>query len=154
MIEEDEKDAEESKRLLYVAMTRARDRLVIPGPRSDVFSVYSAGDVCVRCSDSVETMPLTLLESQACATPVVAMNVGGVAETFMDGVSGILVPQSDETAFADAVGWMTANPNRRRAMGSAGRSWVTAHRSPDAMVDGYERVLRDAMAHYQARTGR
>jgi glycosyltransferase involved in cell wall biosynthesis len=50
-----------------------------------------------------EDYGLVPLEANACGTPVVGLNRGGVAETQIDGVTGILIPGGDVDAFADAM---------------------------------------------------
>lgn len=51
---------------------------------------YNAADVLVLCS-SREGMPNVLLEAMACGTPVVATNVGGIAEIVSNDDVGILM---------------------------------------------------------------
>ncbi len=136
-----------------VAESPAGARIVILGPRRDVVSIYSACDVCVLCSDGVETLPLVLLEAQACGTPVVAMDTGGIAEAFVDGTSGILVDQGDVVALAAVLESMALDPEKRHAMGQSGRVWVAIHRSTAAMVEGYERVLTRAATRHPIAQG-
>jgi glycosyltransferase involved in cell wall biosynthesis len=50
-----------------------------------------------------EPFGLAAAEAQACGTPVVAFRRGGLGEVIMDGVTGFLVPPSDERAAAEAV---------------------------------------------------
>ena len=40
-----------------------------------------------------ELLGQTLLEGQACGTPAIATNVGGMPETVIDGVTGYIVPE-------------------------------------------------------------
>ena len=128
------------------------DSMVFTGGVEDVTAAYSACDVCVLCSDS-ETLPLSLMEAQACETPVVAMQVGGVAETFDPGTTGVLVQQGDVEGFEREVARLLANAELRADMGAAGRAWVSANRSLEAMVEGYAQVLRVAVARAAERRG-
>ena len=50
-----------------------------------------------------EDFGIVPLEAQACATPVVALAVGGSLDTVEHGVSGVLVPAQDPELFAEAV---------------------------------------------------
>jgi phosphatidylinositol alpha-1,6-mannosyltransferase len=58
--------------------------------RSDIFAMTS-----VNLDRSVEGFGLVYLEAAAHGLPVVAHDVGGVAEAVMDGVTGLLVPPGD-----------------------------------------------------------
>ncbi len=63
---------------------------------------YRAADVVAVPSHN-ESFGLVALEAQACGTPVVATDVGGLRTTVRDGVSGLLVPGHDPSAWADAL---------------------------------------------------
>ena len=45
----------------------------------------------------------TVIESLACGTPVIAANSGGVTDIVRDGETGLLVPERDPAALADAL---------------------------------------------------
>ena len=50
-----------------------------------------------------EDFGIAPVEGQACGRPVVALGRGGACETVVDGITGALVPQASDTAFADAI---------------------------------------------------
>jgi len=58
--------------------------------------------------------------------PVVAFAHGALPEIVVHGETGVLVPPEDETALAEAVPALLADPERRGAMGQAGRERVKA----------------------------
>ena len=66
--------------------------------RHDLARLLAAADVFVSAS-LMETYGLTLVESMACGTPVVAFRVGGIPEAAPDGQAGYVVQPSDGTAF-------------------------------------------------------
>lgn len=80
--------------------------------------------------------PLKIYEYAAAALPVVASRVGQVPAAVEDGVTGLLVEPSDPDALAGAVDALVADPDRRRAMGRAGRRDAVARRSWTAVLDG------------------
>jgi glycosyltransferase involved in cell wall biosynthesis len=50
-----------------------------------------------------DTSPLVVMESLACATPVIATAVGGIPEQIADGVTGTVVPAGNPAALARAI---------------------------------------------------
>lgn len=94
------------------------------------------------------------LEALAHARPVVATDVGGVAEWLRDGEVGHRVPPGDVAAMVDRVRALLADGARRDTMGAAGRAWVERHRDPAAHGDRlealYAAVARDARKRSEA----
>lgn len=79
---------------------------------------YRAADVVVMPSFS-ESFGLVALEAQACGTPVVATNVGGLAEAVSDGQTGLLIPGHSPGAWADALESLYDDGDGRLEMGRA-----------------------------------
>ena len=67
------------------------ERIDLLGNRGDVPGVLASADVFVLSSRS-EGFPVSILEAMAAGLPVVATDVGGVAESVIDGETGLLVP--------------------------------------------------------------
>jgi glycosyltransferase involved in cell wall biosynthesis len=61
------------------------------------------------------------VETMGVATPLVASNVGGIAEIVTDGVDGFLVPPGDHGALAGRLVQLLRDPPLRRRLGEAGR---------------------------------
>lgn len=61
------------------------------------------------------------LEAMAAGRPVVAADLGGIREWLEPGVTGIAVPPRDARAFGAAIEALILDPDRRAAMGGAGR---------------------------------
>ncbi|TBN55953.1 glycosyltransferase [Glaciihabitans arcticus] len=77
-----------------------------------------------------EAAGLVLLEAQACGTPVIAYNSGGVSEMLVDGVTGELVPESSVDGLTSAVAAMLAlSAPERATLGVAARDFVVRERS-------------------------
>ena len=67
----------------------------------------------------LEPFGLAPLEANACGLPVIAVAEGGVRETIVDGVNGLLV-DSDPDAMATAIRHLLKDASRARALGEAG----------------------------------
>jgi len=122
------------------------ERLVWAGFRRDMPDVCFASDVVVLTSDN-EGTPVSLIEAQAAAVPVVSTRVGGAASVVRDGETGRLVEVEDERAFAEAVLDLLAEPPAADVMGAAGQEHVLRTFSLDRLVDDvdglYGRLLAE-----------
>lgn len=95
-------------------------------PARQIRKLLSAATVFV-CPSIYEPLGIVNLEAMACATAVVASDVGGIPEVVRDGVTGSLVPYdaADPEGFrnglAEAVNALISDPGRARRYGDAGR---------------------------------
>jgi glycosyltransferase involved in cell wall biosynthesis len=67
----------------------------------------------------LEPFGMAPLEGNACGLPVVAVAEGGIRETIVDGVNGLLV-DADPEAMASAIRQLLKDTNQARALGEAG----------------------------------
>lgn len=58
-----------------------------------------------------EGLGVVLIEAMELGLPIVASNVGGIPDVVVDGVSGILVPEKNPEALADAFKRLATDPN-------------------------------------------
>ncbi|MFF4506705.1 D-inositol-3-phosphate glycosyltransferase [Streptomyces sp. NPDC001401] len=79
---------------------------------------YRAASVLVMPSYS-ESFGLVAVEAQACGTPVIAAEVGGLPVAVQDGVSGVLVPGHDPVDYARALRRFADDPALSARMGEA-----------------------------------
>lgn len=87
-----------------------------------------------------EPFGLTLIESQACGTPVIAFNRGAIPEIVNDGITGFVVDNIDQMVAALArIGLIDR---------AACRAHALKHFSVERMVDSYEALYHSLMANY------
>lgn len=110
------------------------------GFRRDAPRLHQAFDIVVLPSLN-EGLPLVLLEAMASARPCVATAVAGSPELVVDGVTGFLVPPQAPHQLADAIGKLAADPERRQAMGAAGRQRVMERFSLQTTVNQLRAIL-------------
>jgi glycosyltransferase involved in cell wall biosynthesis len=67
---------------------------------------------------------ITNVEAAACGTPAVAADAPGLRESVRDGVTGLLFPEGDAGALADALGRLASAPAAVEAMGAAARRFA------------------------------
>lgn len=110
----------------------------------DLPNLYRCLDVVVLTSKN-EGTPVALIEACAAGLPVVATDVGGVADVVRPGVNGFLVQHGDLETMAKYVAELLASSEMRVAMGEAGRAWVRDRydrkRLIDDIVDLYSELL-------------
>lgn len=122
-------------------------------PREHVPGLLRSADVVV-CAPWYEPFGIVPLESMACGVPVVAAAVGGLADTVVDGVTGVHVPPRDAGAIADALADLFAAPARRAAMGRAGRARVEAHYSWQRVAELTEGIYESLVSGRRERSPR
>lgn len=64
----------------------------------------------VDSKGDTEGLGVVLIEAMELGLPIVASNVGGIPDVVIDGVSGILVPEKDPEALANAYKRLAADP--------------------------------------------
>jgi glycosyltransferase involved in cell wall biosynthesis len=121
------------------------DKVQLLGTRADVARLLHGADAFLLTSTS-EGIPLTVIEAMAAGLPVVATNVGGLAEVVADGVTGFLAPAKDDAALAGHALRLAADAGLRRRMGLAGRARAKLHFDEPRMAHEYGRLYRELAA--------
>lgn len=103
------------------------------GFRSDMDAVF-AGCNLVCLPSYREGSPKALIEAASAGRAIVTTDVPGCREIVDDGRNGLLVPVRDADSLAGALAALLGDPDRRRAMGRAGRAMVEAEFSLDVVI--------------------
>lgn len=118
--------------------------------RQAIPAYFAAADLVVvpsvrDAAGNIDGLPNVVLEGMAAGKPIVATNIAGFPDVIQNGESGMLVPEKDTRALADAIVQLAADSNLRARMGAAGRAAVHHRLNWDTVarrfVDVYERVM-------------
>ncbi|MCA4132452.1 D-inositol-3-phosphate glycosyltransferase [Arthrobacter sp. M4] len=114
---------------------------------------FRAADVVLMPSFS-ESFGLVALEAQACGTPVVATNVGGLSRAVSDGRTGLLVDGHNPSDWADALEALYDDPRTRDDMGHSAAVHAESfgwQRTAAITLESYQQAI--AAAHERSRVG-
>ena len=114
-------------------------------PNVDLPPYYRAAAVSVIPSLE-EGFGIPAAEAMGCEVAVVASDAGGLPEVVEHGVTGLVVPRGDSGALAGAIGSLLEDPDRRRAMGQAGRARALRLFDWDRSAEQFEQLYREVGA--------
>lgn len=89
---------------------------------------------------SKEGWGVTVIESNACGTPVIASNVPGLRDAVVDGRTGYLVPYGDINGFADRIVEVLQNEVLRKTLTDEAVAWARKFNWDDS-ADAILRVI-------------
>ena len=107
----------------------------------DISGTLQGLDVVVLTSYN-EGTPLSLIEAQFCGKPVVATNVGGVKDTFLDGESGFLVPPGNVDVFAEKLLLLVNDNNLGKKMGNTAVDFAVKNFSKAKEIDSFKYLYK------------
>jgi glycosyltransferase involved in cell wall biosynthesis len=114
-------------------------------PREKILALMSEARVLIVPSEWYETGPLTVLEAFACGLPVIASNLGSMAETVTHEKTGLLFEPGDAADLARKVKWAFEHPEAMEKMRVNARSEFeekyTADRNYEILMAIYEAAI-------------
>ena len=123
--------AEEQALRTRVASLDLDDRVTFLGPLTQAETrdrVRAAAVLAAPCvvglDGNRDGLPTVILESLALGTPVVATPVTGIPEAVLDGDTGLLVPEGDTAALANAIERLVEDADLRCRLAEQGRRHV------------------------------
>jgi glycosyltransferase involved in cell wall biosynthesis len=116
-------------------------RVRLLGHRTDVPRLLAASDVFALPS-AFEGGCYAVLEAMAAGLPVIATDVGGIAEAVHHGLAGLLVPVADTDTLTAAIQSVLRSPEIGRRFGEEGRRRIAANFTVDRMVHEVFEIYR------------
>ena len=120
------------------------DRVRFLGWRSDLPRIYAATDVFVLTSLN-EGTPVALIEAMASGVAGVSTDVGGVSDVISGPELGVLASAGDIEQLAIGVASLLNDPERRKAIGQAGRASVLARFGRERLESNIAALYRELL---------
>ncbi len=115
-------------------------RFTLLGPKEDARALLNGFDLFVLTSRT-EGLPNTVMEAMAAGLPCVCTDVGGCRELVEHGVTGYLVAPDDAGDLGARILDLAGDPERRAAMGRAGRRKISAGYSVERLVSQVQELF-------------
>jgi glycosyltransferase involved in cell wall biosynthesis len=136
----------ESMKALAVSLGIA-ERVEFLGFRNDIAEILARSQIYILISNW-EGLPCTIIEAMRAGLPVVASDVGGVAELIVDGETGYLISSNNPDILKQKLANLTNNPTLRQTMGDRGRQRYQAEFTFDRMYAKTLELYRQAIGNY------
>ncbi|MEA5571825.1 glycosyltransferase family 4 protein [Calothrix sp. UHCC 0171] len=118
---------------------RLSEQVVFTGAINPPFSILKNSDLFVMPS-RFEGFPMAHGEALVCGLPVIATDCHGVRELIRDEIDGILVPNEDVTALADAMSRLMSDETERNRLAKKAPE-VLERFSLDKVLDQWEYLI-------------
>jgi glycosyltransferase involved in cell wall biosynthesis len=99
---------------------------------------------CIAYAPLREPFGMIVLEAMAAGVPVVSIAEGGVCESVVDGVNGLLAPREPKS-FGDAVQYVLSHPEYARQLGSRAREMVLEQWTWDQHIAVLDQLLQQTI---------
>ncbi|MCU0485616.1 MAG: glycosyltransferase family 4 protein [Anaerolineales bacterium] len=110
--------------------------------------IYNASDLFVLTSrhssdGEFEGYGIVAVEAALCGKPSVVSNNSGLMEAVRDGETGLVVPEDDPHAAAEAVLRLLLDPEKLQSMGGAARTRALSEQTWEICMQRYDHLLRE-----------
>jgi glycosyltransferase involved in cell wall biosynthesis len=121
------------------------NKVIFLGKRNDVYEILKISDIFVLPYNYIglfkgEGVGIAILEAMACKKPVITTTAPGIERAIVNDKTGILVPQGDPKALAEAIINLLRDPDKLKKIGEEGFNLVKNKFSIRDKVKEYETV--------------
>lgn len=120
------------------------DRVHFPGAVVNLEEIYRQSHLFLLPSE-YESFGLSALEAQACGTPVIASDAGGLPEVVQDGVTGFRCRVGDVETMSTRAIDLLKNPTKWSTMSTHASDLAQEHFETEAVVPRYEKYYEDIL---------
>jgi len=111
----------------------------------DLPAIYRRHDVLLHTTEWEEPFSLTPLEAMACGLPVIATEIGGVAEMLRHGENALTYLPRDEVALAARMQEIQERPETRYRIAETAQQEVLSKFNETAVMDRIENYLQTSL---------
>lgn len=120
--------------------------------------IYNASDIFVLTSrhssdGQFEGYGIVAVEAALCGKPAVVTNNSGLMEAVWDGETGLVVPENDPKATAQALLLLLLDPGKIVRMGQAARSRALKEQTWEICMQQFDHLLREMIRPVEELTG-
>ncbi len=125
-----------------VSHFKLQNRVAFLGNRQDIPELLSESDIFLLPS-VYEGQGIALLEAAASGNFIIASNVDGISEMFVDKETALLVPPENPTALATAIRWVYQHRLSAQSIATRGQMMVARTYRIETMVQSYEKMYEN-----------
>jgi glycosyltransferase involved in cell wall biosynthesis len=118
------------------------------GYESKQEKIFANQDLMLQLSTLNETFSRVTLETMAAGLPIIAYNVGALAELVVNGITGYLVKPGDTNEVQRLIHQVMQNQNIRKTMGEAAREYAKEHFCPALQAKDLQMAFESISANY------
>lgn len=104
----------------------------------------------VDSKGDTEGLGIVMIEALAHEKPVIASDVGGIVDVISSGTTGLLVPEKDPYALAQAILTLLSDPTRSEQMGRKGLQDVQARFSWSRIIPMWQKIFASAVGGFSS----
>ncbi|MBO4354050.1 MAG: glycosyltransferase [Clostridia bacterium] len=120
------------------------DKVIFAGFQSDMALYYGIMDVGANCSFGTETTPLAITEAMALGVPSIVSDYGGNPDTVTNDVDGIVIPQKNADALAEAIRVLYCDREMLKRLSDSARATYAKKYSAEIMTEKLEKLYLSA----------